>query len=241
MIFIAFILSLVFGSIGFVVTKNNARYILSGYNTMSEQDRQQFDITSYLAYFKKFHLILAGALLGGVLLLSLINNNWASIFMIEFPLCAYLYFLISTSAHYHTTTKQKQGTYIAGGVLSIIILVLMFESFTDYKSSELVLGPDMLEIRGSFGVTLNKAEVIGYELVDKLPEIAYKTGGFAAGDYAKGKFKTKNGKFIWLYVNKNVSPYLLIKSSKGEIYYNHDKTRPSTFREQLRNWLGATR
>jgi hypothetical protein len=38
--------------IAFFVTENNDKSLLSGYNTMSEQERQKFDIKSYIAYFK---------------------------------------------------------------------------------------------------------------------------------------------------------------------------------------------
>ena len=44
-IFIAFALGL---------NKKNAKYLLSGYNTMSEKERENFDIENYLILFKKF-------------------------------------------------------------------------------------------------------------------------------------------------------------------------------------------
>tara|TARA_Y100000816_G_C25924631_1_gene482178 strand:+ start:432 stop:749 length:318 start_codon:yes stop_codon:yes gene_type:complete len=36
------------------VNKDNARYLLSGYKTMSEERRKKFDIENYLLFFKKF-------------------------------------------------------------------------------------------------------------------------------------------------------------------------------------------
>jgi len=44
-IFIAFALGL---------NKENAKYLLSGYNTMSKTERENFDIVNYLILFKKF-------------------------------------------------------------------------------------------------------------------------------------------------------------------------------------------
>jgi len=44
-IFIAFALGL---------NKKNAKYLLSGYNTMSEKERENFDIENYLILFKFF-------------------------------------------------------------------------------------------------------------------------------------------------------------------------------------------
>jgi len=44
----------VFWVIAHFLTKENAKYLLSGYNTMSEEERKKFDIEQYLILFKKF-------------------------------------------------------------------------------------------------------------------------------------------------------------------------------------------
>ena len=36
------------------LNKENAKYLLSGYNTMSKKERENFDIVNYLILFKKF-------------------------------------------------------------------------------------------------------------------------------------------------------------------------------------------
>ena len=51
-IFIVFVLGL---------NKENVKYLLSGYNTMSKKERENFDIANYLILFKKFFLILAAS------------------------------------------------------------------------------------------------------------------------------------------------------------------------------------
>jgi hypothetical protein len=237
MIIVALILSLGFGFVGFIVTKNNARYILSGYNMMSEQERQLFDLDSYLRFFRKFHLVLAFTLLGGVFLISLANNNWASIFMIVYPLCAYLYFFVATTLTYLPKSRKKVSTYLTGAFLFVVTIVIVVSIFRDFKSSDLLLTKTTMEIDGSYGLTLNRAEVLGVELVNTLPEIAYKSNGFAAGDYAKGSFETNDGKSVRLFVNKDIRPSLLIKTSEGEIYYNHEEKNMQALKRDLETWL----
>ncbi|UHG93943.1 DUF3784 domain-containing protein [Spirosoma oryzicola] len=239
MLIVACVLSIIFGSLGFIVTKSNAQYILAGYNTMSEQDRQAVSIDAYLKFFKRFHLTLALSLLGGVWLLSLKNNNWASLFMTVYPLVAYLYFLIRGTSFYQGPTQQKVGSYLTVGLLVLVIVVLIISSLKDLKSSELILNRQTLEIAGSYGFVLNRHDVYKQKLVNQLPPIAYKANGFAAGDYAKGRFKTKDGRAVWLFVNKQASPFLLITSAKGDIYYNHDKTSVRVLSQQLARWLEA--
>ena len=47
-------------AIAFVITPSNARYLLAGYNTMSDEKRKAFDIDGYLRdFFKPFFKKLA--------------------------------------------------------------------------------------------------------------------------------------------------------------------------------------
>ena len=48
------ITSLSYICIAFLVNEKNAKYLLSGYNTMSKQQKDKFDLKSYLIYFRKF-------------------------------------------------------------------------------------------------------------------------------------------------------------------------------------------
>ena len=44
----------VFIAVAYGINEKNAKLLLAGYNTMSEQERKNFDLKSYLIYFKKF-------------------------------------------------------------------------------------------------------------------------------------------------------------------------------------------
>ena len=75
------ILSAIFIAIAFFVNENNAKYLLSGYNTMSEVERQNFDIKSYIPYFRNFHIFLGVTLvIISLILLYFVNSDWSGIF-----------------------------------------------------------------------------------------------------------------------------------------------------------------
>ena len=62
-------ISLLYLAVAFVITPATARYLLAGYNTMSEAQRQAFNIDGYLAdffipFFKKLALFPPLSLLG---------------------------------------------------------------------------------------------------------------------------------------------------------------------------------
>ena len=40
------------------MNKKNAKYLLSGYNTLSVEEQERFDIESYLIFFRKFVILL---------------------------------------------------------------------------------------------------------------------------------------------------------------------------------------
>ncbi|MEO2057145.1 MAG: DUF3784 domain-containing protein [Flavobacteriaceae bacterium] len=45
----------------YVVNKNNAKYLMAGYNTMSVEERKKVDLENLLIFWKKFFVILVFA------------------------------------------------------------------------------------------------------------------------------------------------------------------------------------
>ena len=54
LIFAIFFMSLTYLLIGFGINKNNAEYLLAGYNTMTSERKQKFNIEKYLEFFNSF-------------------------------------------------------------------------------------------------------------------------------------------------------------------------------------------
>ncbi len=48
--------SILIGACGYIVNEDNADLLLSGYDTMSKDEKSNFDLNSYLVFFKKFML-----------------------------------------------------------------------------------------------------------------------------------------------------------------------------------------
>lgn len=56
MIFAVIFTSILIGACGYIVNEDNADLLLSGYNTMSKDEKSKFDLSSYLGFFRKFML-----------------------------------------------------------------------------------------------------------------------------------------------------------------------------------------
>ena len=54
MIIALLIINFTFLGIAYYMNPENAKYLLSGYNTMSDKERDSFDIVNYLKFMKSF-------------------------------------------------------------------------------------------------------------------------------------------------------------------------------------------
>jgi len=219
MIYIIIGTGLLFVAIGCIVTDKNAKYLLSGYNTMSEEDRKRVDIKAYIPYFRKFHIFLGISLLVfGAALTYFIGKNVGGIFMAVYPILAYIYF-ITTSSKYSkglNTKWNKAGVIVLVGTLLFIIGLLGY----GFKENKLIYDSNNIEFNGSYGETMAQSEIQSIELVGGLPEITSKTNGFALGTIKKGYFKTKNGEIVKLILNSDNMPIILFTMTDGrKIYY----------------------
>lgn len=236
MLTVAIIISLVLLSLGFIVTPGNAKYLLSGYNTMSEADRAKMDIVSYVKFFNRFHIFLGISELAGVLILNAFNPNWATVFMVMYPLLAYVYMIAVGNRYYTGTSGQRVGTYIVMAIILVVVVGVGYLMFTGMRNSEIFLTSRALEIKGLSGMKIARDDVTEFIVTDSLPDISSKANGFAGGEFAKGAFKTDDGRIVRLYINKKSHPYLLIKTVTDEIYFSSDAISANELYNQLKAW-----
>nr|WP_269227937.1 DUF3784 domain-containing protein [Flavobacterium eburneipallidum] len=209
---------------GFIVTENNAKYLLSGYNTMKEEDRQKFDIKSYIPYFRKFHLFLGiSYLVLGLLITYLINEEVGGIFLGIYPILAYGYFMWSSRKFSKNinTKWNKLGIYILIAALIFVIGMM----YSGVKEDKLIVHPQSIEFTGSYSETLNQNEIQNIALVKALPNIVRKTHGFAVGKIRKGYFKTDQDEVIKLIINEDKGSYILFTKTNGKKVYFSSKEK----------------
>ncbi|WP_428835639.1 DUF3784 domain-containing protein [Sphingobacterium ginsenosidimutans] len=129
MITLVLVLSVILATVAFLVTEENAASSLSGYNSLSSTEKQQFDIKAFVPYFRKFHLSLAVSyLLISLFLLFAVSSYWAKIFGIAYPLLAYIFFIWKANSFF---IKRNKKQYILSITiicfLLIVLLVIMIQ------------------------------------------------------------------------------------------------------------------
>ena len=95
------IICVLFIALAFILTENNAKYLLAGYNTMSPEERKKVDIKGLIAYFKRFFIFLGVSLMivGLTAGYYLSEKNTALIFSF-YIIIACIYLVISSQKFY---------------------------------------------------------------------------------------------------------------------------------------------
>ena len=187
---------------------------------MSEEDRKKVDISSFVLYYRKFHVFLGiSILIGGLLANSLISDLACGIFLGTYPILAYIYFIWNSRrfSSGFNTSSYKVGIIVLAFTL-IFVLILFGYGF---KENQLLINNDSIEFTGPYGAKIANEDIQSIELVNSLPNIRFKRYGFALGSINKGYIKTDDGVIIKLLLNSNSYPIILIgKTSGDKIYYS---------------------
>ena len=229
-VFIGF--SLLFIVVSFSLTENNAQYLLAGYNTISEKERKKVDIKSYIPFIRNFHLFLGFSFFViGILLLYFISESAAGIFLAGYPILAYIYFIWKSKDSFKGISSK---TYKIGAIfLAVVLVAVLVLMYLGLKEDRLLVKKTGIEIQGFYGEEQSSSEIQRIELVNELPEITFKTNGFALGNTYKGYFKTKEGGVVKLILNSMEGPYILIeRESDNRVYYSsRDLNEPELYQE----------
>ena len=226
MLYIIIGTGLLFIAMAFLITENNSKYLLSGYNTLSESERTKVDIKSYIPYFKKFHLYLGiSFIVIGLLLHYAVGESASGIFIGVYPILAYIYFMRESNKYWKGSSSQwnKIGLYVLVATLILVVGLLAM----GFKENKVIISTNNIEFQGSYGEILNASEIQSVALVDHLPKITSKTNGFAMGSIKKGYFKTNKGENVKLILNSESKAYLLFTKTNGDKIYFSAKEKPS--------------
>lgn len=85
---------LVYLALAFLINKDNARYLLAGYNTMGEEERKKFPIDNYLIFFKKFFYRMAiFTFVSSIIFYLSFEEEMAIMLWAIFQIVPYVYFI----------------------------------------------------------------------------------------------------------------------------------------------------
>lgn len=202
---------------------------------MTDLERQNFNIESYIPYFKKFHLFLGISLFTiSTFILYFINSDWSGIFMGTYPIICYIFFIWKSNDFYlQKTKKQNSITYLAMISLMIVVGLIIFDFNNTLKDNEIKIVNNKLEISGDYGCEIDLKNIKAITLEIKIPEISSKSNGSALEIIKKGYFYTKENQKVKLLINSNKTPVIVIttKDDKKIFYSAKQKSNEEIYKE----------
>jgi hypothetical protein len=234
MIYVIIGLGLLLIVLGLVINVNNARYLLSGYNTMSEENRKKVDIHNLIPCLKKFQLFLGISLIiVGVNLVLLFGEVVGALFLAVYPIVAYVYLIIYSRKFSPGLNHTRH--WVSAIALVATLVFLGYQFFVGLREDRLIVKENTIVLEGRYGFELDVTDVRSVGLVEKLPPITMKDGGFALEAIRKGYFRTSDGERVRLILNSVEKPYILITLTSGDkIYYASRDVAVDTIYNQIR-------
>ena len=211
---------ILFGSIGFLITQNNARQWLAGYNTMKPEEQAKFPLTLYIRRFRRFHLFLgATVILGGLISYYFFSKDWTMMFLSLYPIACYSYFALSNRSRIEPS-KRKTSTF-AITILLICLVGLSMLFWVSRREDPIELNSEELSIGGIYGIKIAYADVDSVFILPQAPTIKSKLHGFAMSEIKKGTFRLEDGSEARLILNTMDSDVLLIRLvDDTRVYYS---------------------
>lgn len=214
MIYLVLGLGALFVGLGYLITEKNADTLLSGYNTMSKEEQEQFPLTEYLKCFKGFHLRfgIVFSLIGVMLYFT--NEELLGWHLGITPILAYIFFFYQVRDLYKKMESQKNSFKIGIAILIATLAFVIGMFFWLDRPSIVELDDQTLKISGPYGIELPLEKIDSLEILKTLPEINKKRHGFSTEGVTKGKYKGPKGDCL-LLIDKPYDKVLRVGRKSG--------------------------
>lgn len=217
-------------SIGISIRYHKAYWLISGYNTMSEEKKKNVDIEKLGEFITNVLFILSGIILLATLLMLLNKMLIAGIvFSLIVPTSIYT---IVRAQIYDGNTRKPDGTtkmgtkvlIVAVGVFLILTMTWVgFILYSSNKPAEYLIKDDTLRINGEYGEEIKFSDIISITMEELIPEVQYRSNGSSLGNIKKGYFRLKDIGKVKLFLNSANPPFIFINVKSGLRIVNKDE------------------
>ena len=184
---------------------------------MSVEQKKNVDVDK-LSSIMRNTLILMGILIAaGMPFFKLLG--WSirpGLFMMCTILSITLIMLILTQRHDHNNYPWYRRIFLFVLIIGIGLFV-GFKMFKTHKPPSVSISENQITISGSYGLTtlINKIE-----LIESIPKIIRRTGGYADGTVRKGNFLLQDWGTCKLFIQSSGGPYIKISTVEWPIIIN---------------------
>ncbi len=221
--------------IGILIHALKMDFLISGYNTMSKEQKEKVDVKKVgkaIGFYGYFNALVFSIM--GILSYMDINvkMSYGMIFIVIST--AYLIKYLRRYDHNEKSSKSKKySTYISIAVIAVVGIML----FVSSRPVSTSVNDEGLTIKGMYGDTYSWSEIENLRLLDQMPEVGMKTNGAAIGNRLTGHFNLKNSGSAKLFVDTSKPPFIYLESNGKIIILNSgdEKETQALYQEMLRN------
>ena len=126
------------------------------------------------------------------------------------------------------STRYKQLIFILSGIIIFAAIFLFYVLYLHAENSVYIY-EDSIQIKGTYGVSVNFSEISDVELIEKSMEeigIPRRRHGVVTGDILKGRYESDMHENILLFVRQHVAPTIhIIRENEGSIFLSFADTQ----------------
>lgn len=221
------LLALLFIFLGFAMTKLKWYFLISGYNTMTKEQKQHVDVEGLAKLLGWYSYALAALfiVIGIVAYLEYTNLMLPLVALIV----VFTVIVVVKAQKYNHNLIDENGKWKKGAsknfkrpvIISAITLIGVAVIFYfALQPTEVTLTDGAIEIAGMYGDMYEFTNMEQLTLLDELPAIAMRTNGSAVGSKLEGHFKLENGEKVKLFVDKKIPSFIQFVYEGKRIIFN---------------------
>lgn len=212
------IIGIILCGIAYMVHNKKMYDFVSGYNTSSEEEKQEYKNNGYLVYIGHF--------LWGMAIIWLIGFLFIALkvpYALEIQVAIFLFYTLGGTIYgsKYSPVKKKKRNYIFSISLTVIILVFVGGLFfVGMRPTEVTIDEKTISFSGMYSYELKWENIQSAEVIESLPDNIWRTNGFGTSTRALGHFSSEELGKGRMYVYIEDAPYILLNTDEGFLILN---------------------
>ncbi|MEW8995552.1 DUF3784 domain-containing protein [Clostridium sp.] len=221
------IIASLFFAVGICISKLKWYWLISGYNTMSKEEKANVEIEAFVKHMSKtFFLISLLNIIGFIL--NYFFNISVSIFIV-LTVIILLYFIYYSQRFNHNPGSSQETKIVLAVVIFIMLITTIPIMAISYSSTKVTLTDTSIKISSGVNASISIDKIKSISLVDEMPKILLRTGGIGMGRIQKGNYNLEGDIDAKLFLASKEGPFIEITvDSKPSIYYINYKDKEIT-------------
>ena len=218
MILIWGIIGIILCGMAYLVHNKKMYNLISGYNTSSDEEKEEYRKNGYLLYMGRFLWGMALVWLLGFLFVAM-DTPYA----MEVQLAIFLLYTMGGTimGSKYSLKRKKKRNYIFS--ISLTVIVLAFVGglfFLGSRPTEVTISEQSISFNGMYSYELKLEEIESAEVIDNLPNNMKRINGFGTSTRALGHFSSDELGKGRMYVFVENAPYIFLNTKEGFIILN---------------------